>query len=76
MGSSTKFGYMCGNGFNTELSAGGDARIYATLKRLKKYETCWEECGIVKVEIDAIRTVKKGMTLKQIVAHQKKREKK
>jgi len=62
-----KYGYMCGTDLHTELSAGGEGKIYPTVKKLKKLQECWDECGIVKVQIKEVRTVRKPITHNKLI---------
>jgi len=51
-------GYMCMVAHEDEL--GRDFRgttIYPTLESLKKFHDCWEDCGIVAVNITPIEVV-------------------
>ncbi len=55
-----RFGYMCKVDFDYELGyAGGGNIIYPTIKGLKAFRCCWDECGIVKVKVTKVKTVLK-----------------
>lgn len=44
-------GYMCATD-PTDIHLGAnDVVIFSSIKALKKKRTCWEECGIVEIEI-------------------------
>lgn len=49
-----KVAYMCGVNYQHELDPDNPSpvRLYSTVDALKDSEKCWEECGIVKVEIE------------------------
>lgn len=55
----TKIGFMCSTAFHTEIE-GHDAKIYVSAALLKKKETCWKTCGIVKVSVKIIEEVCRG----------------
>ena len=42
--------YMCGIAWECELGE-TDVKVYSSEKCLKEDHDCWEECGIVEVEI-------------------------
>lgn len=47
-----KIGYLCKTDYEYELeNAAGGVKIYSSVEDLKKNKNCWEDCGIVKVEI-------------------------
>lgn len=47
-----KIGYMCSTDYDYELeNASGGVKIYSSVRDLKNHKTCWEDCGIVEVEI-------------------------
>lgn len=51
-------GYMCPIDFQWELGeAAGGTVIYASIEDLKKNHTCWEECGIIEVEVTNTKVV-------------------
>ena len=53
-------GYMCEIDWNWELGeAAGGTTVYATLNDLKENHKCWEECGIVEVEVKMVKQVVK-----------------
>lgn len=44
--------YTCGVDWQHELGhAAGGNRVYASVKDLKEHAKCWEQCGIVELEI-------------------------
>lgn len=43
--------YMCGVDYRHEMDR-GSARNFDSVDELKTYSECWEECGIVEVELD------------------------
>jgi hypothetical protein len=50
--SATKRGYMCKTDYECELGiASGGCKIFASVGDLKNNKSCWEDCGIVEVEI-------------------------
>lgn len=47
-----KIGFMCRTDYEYELeNATGGVDIYSSVNDLKNHKKCWEDCGIVKVEI-------------------------
>ena len=52
----TKIGFMCGLDFHYEIE-GNSAKIYVSADLLKKKESCWKGCGIVKVSVEIIEEV-------------------
>ena len=51
-------GYMCTIDFEDELGrASGGNIVYPSIKDLKEHHTCWEECGIVEVEVSFVKTI-------------------
>lgn len=60
-----RIGYMCLVDFNFELgeACGGNV-IYPSVKDLKANRTCWEECGIVKVNISLDKVISHGNNFK------------
>lgn len=49
-----KTGYMCKTDYEYELeNAAGGVEIYSSVEDLKKHKKCWEDCGIVEVELAA-----------------------
>jgi hypothetical protein len=43
--------YCCGVDFQYEIDEGmGD--VYSSVEDLKNHKSCWEECGIVKFELN------------------------
>jgi hypothetical protein len=55
--------YMCGVDWQHELCEAPDlegrAPLYSSVEELKRLRTCWEECGIVEVEIQVTKWVQK-----------------
>lgn len=44
--------YLCGVDWQHELGEAADGtKVYPSLQALKKYRTCWDECGVVKVSV-------------------------
>jgi len=43
--------YMCGVDYQCELE-NDYVKIFVSPEELKKNKVCWEECGIVEVELD------------------------
>lgn len=65
-------GYICITDC-TDLHLGAkDVIIYPTIVSLKKAKSCWMECGIIEVVTGA--TVKKPMSIQQIIKRARKRE--
>lgn len=54
----SKIGYMCGLDFLCHIESDG-AQLYGSIKSLKKARSCWIQCGIVKVEVNIKKWVKK-----------------
>lgn len=46
-----RIGYMCGVDFQHEFDHPTSIGLYTDVNSLKSASPCWEECGIVKVEI-------------------------
>ena len=48
-----KIAYVCGTTYDEDLDPlnGGAENVYMSVSALKRGESCWEECGIVKVKI-------------------------
>ena len=46
-----KKSYVCGVDWQQEIGECNDIKLYSSVKALKKARTCWEECGIVELEI-------------------------
>jgi len=45
--------YMCGVDWQYELGKAADGTIlYPSVNSLKKYRSCWKECGIVEITIN------------------------
>ena len=54
----SKTGYMCEIDFDCELGrAKGGTRVYPSIEDLKERHDCWEECGIVEVEVRMVRQI-------------------
>lgn len=71
--------YVCTEDWYSELGqemAKPDVVMYPSVKSLKKHRTCWEECGIVELEVKLARTIVKPMPLKEIVKRAIDRENK
>jgi len=55
-------GYMCRTALETDLGMCPDrprpVEVYGTVEALKAGKMCWEDCGIVEVEIVEIQEVK------------------
>lgn len=51
-------GYMCEIDWRHELGeASGGNKVYGSLNDLKHHHTCWEECGVVEVEVRKVKVV-------------------
>lgn len=52
-----KTAYICGTSLAHDLDKKniGDIRIYGSVRALKMNESCWNECGIVKIEITKVQ---------------------
>lgn len=50
--------YCCGADFAHEPVQ--DIKFYETVKELKLQKKCWSECGILKLELKAIKIIKRG----------------
>ena len=44
--------YLCGIAFQTELGHTDEIDIFESVDALKAKHTCWEECGIVEIEVE------------------------
>lgn len=51
----SKISYVCGVDWQEEIGECNDVKLYSSIEALKKARQCWQECGIVEIEI----TVKK-----------------
>ncbi len=48
----TKKVYVCGVDWQHELGEVSDyTKVYSTVEDLKRQRSCWEECGIVELEV-------------------------
>jgi nickel-dependent lactate racemase len=47
----SKKSYVCGIDWQHEIGECNDVKLYSSIKALKKARQCWEECGIVELEI-------------------------
>ena len=44
--------YICGVDWQHELFEAGDGtKFYPSIEDLKKYRSCWDQCGVVKVNV-------------------------
>ena len=51
-------GYMCMIDFEDELyRAAGGCKVYPSIEDLKENHDCWEQCGIVEVRVEYVRTI-------------------
>lgn len=48
------YGYLCGVDWQHELGNTSFPELYNSVDELKKYRTCWVQCGIVKVELKLV----------------------
>lgn len=56
-----KIGYLCSTDYEFELeSAAGGVKIFSSINDLKKNRKCWEECGIIEVEIVQKKVIVEG----------------
>lgn len=56
----TKKVYVCGVDWQHEIGeemAKPDVVVYPSVESLKKHVSCWEECGIVELELKVIKWV-------------------
>ena len=57
-----KYGYMCAVDFAHEVGeAYGGIPVYASIEDIKEQRDCVDECGIIKVKIEKIELVEKGV---------------
>jgi len=49
-----KTAYMCGISWDCEVES-TDVKIYASIEQLKEDHGCWEECGIVEVQLQPVK---------------------
>lgn len=60
VGMSKKF-YMCQTDWDFEIGEAPDLEgkmpLYSSVEELKEQRTCWDECGIVEVEITKTKVV-------------------
>lgn len=45
-----RIGYMCGVDFQYHIE-GDDAKVFSSVKSLKREKGCTDQCGIVEVEV-------------------------
>jgi hypothetical protein len=61
--------YTCGIDWQHEIGKApvleGNMPLYSSIKKLKKYRTCWKECGIVELDIKLIKWVEEQDLLKK-----------
>jgi hypothetical protein len=51
-------GYMCATDWRYEIGSAADGnRVYPSVDALKRELNCWEECGIVEVEVKIKATI-------------------
>lgn len=53
----TKKVYVCGVDWHHEIGEAPDVIVYPSVKALKKRRSCWEECGIVELELKVTKWV-------------------
>ena len=53
----TKKSYVCGVDWQWEIGECNDVKLYSSPEALKKDRTCWEECGIVELEIKVTKWI-------------------
>ncbi len=53
----TKKIYVCGVDWQHEIGEASDVIMYPSVESLKKHRTCWEECGIVELEVKLTKWV-------------------
>jgi hypothetical protein len=54
-------GYMCLTDFECELGAAmGGNRVFPSIEDAKLHKPCWPHCGLVEVEVRAVRIVVTG----------------
>jgi hypothetical protein len=54
-------GYMCQIDWDHELGNASDGNtVYPSIEALKRGHECWEECGIVEVEVRCTKVVVEG----------------
>ncbi len=47
-----KVAYLCKTDYDYELgNASGGCKLYSSIEDLKKHLSCWEECGVLEVEV-------------------------
>ncbi len=44
-------GYICGTDIHDISLGANDVKIYSSIEDLKINRTCWEECGIIELDI-------------------------
>lgn len=56
--------YMCQTDWLHEIGEAPDLEgrmpIYSSIEDLKKEKTCWDECGIVEIELTLKKVITKG----------------
>ena len=52
---------MCGTDWSIEsFDAPEFPELFKTVQQLKKNRICWQECGIVQVEVTLVKVITKG----------------
>jgi hypothetical protein len=51
---------MCKIDWDEELGNAPSSTVYASLSYLKQQHPCWEECGIVEVEVSLVEIIAGG----------------
>jgi hypothetical protein len=55
-------GFMCATDWQYEIGNAADGnKVFPSVRALKEHMTCWEECGIVEVEVTVIATIERPM---------------
>lgn len=59
----TKVMYCCGVDWRHEMGEAPDLEgrmpLYSSVKELKSKRTCWVDCGILRLELNAVRWIRK-----------------
>lgn len=54
-------GFMCLTDWQHEIGEASDGQpVYASVKDLMEHRSCWQECGVIEVQVSAVRIVIPG----------------
>lgn len=50
-------GYICGTDITDIYLGANDVKIFSSIEALKKARSCWEECGIIELDLSKYKYV-------------------